>query len=674
MIKMNNFYQNLSRIIVISLLASPLVVFYSIQFNSYKSNSDELLSALAWGLILFEALIAFGLIAKSIFEKNMHIGNTAPSLGLACVLIIFGGLNLFSFVSERLITLIMTSGALYLIILVWKNQRNNYSFINEKLLSKILIIFFAALAIISIIFGYFWAVANTVFNNHDDYHAYLFFPKKILDLGSLHQDPFSERRLISGLAGNSVLLAIGLANAKWYFLHLIDWGLGILMVSYLIFKFNTNTNQLRSTFLKSSLIIGICLFTNPAVNISSNMLPMALIFPIWSWFFFVSKNKQTIFKVGLFDGAYIGIMMGALLSLKSTLIPYIAISFAMICIYTFFFDLMRRNQFIKFILGVFLAIMASVVAWSVDLFRSSGTLLYPLLGKGFHATQYGYFETATTHFLKGSSYFEDVQILISPLGKSIFLLSFFLLLIYLIEILFDKKKARLLILASLPLFASVINCLIVGYALGGYGAYRYIYFVSLVSLVVSVLIAFQCPNSRLIRTSIYLVCIFFLIRGAQDQFVRFATPDQIVHKRMAKLNPLSVDIESNYDELSRFIPNDGGVLVRVSYPFLLSVKPNVFIADYPGSASPPPGMPIGEGPYALRSYLLSIGIRYVVWDYQKEANFAQKSYQDRLLPNAHPWIANEARLTFNFQENLELLRISKKIIFDKNGIAIIDLR
>jgi hypothetical protein len=219
-----------------------------------------------------------------------------------------------------------------------------------------------------------------------------------------------------------------------------------------------------------------------------------------------------------------------------------------------------------------------------------------------------------------------------------------------------------------------MNCLIVGYALGGYGAYRYIYFVSLISLVVSILIAFQCPNSRLIRAGAYLVCVFFLIRGAQDQFLRFAMPDQKVQNRVDTLNPLSDDIESNYAELSKFIPHDGGVLLRVSYPFLLAARSNVFIADYPGSASPPPGMPIGKGPNALRNYLLSCGIRYVAWDYQKEANFAQNTYHDRLQPNTHPWISSEARLTFDFQENLELLRVSSKIIFDKNGIAIIDLR
>ena len=674
MIKMNNLYQNCSRIIVISFLASPLAVFYSIQFNSNKSNFDELLSALAWGLILFEALFAFGLLANSIFIKRIQIANIAPSFGLALVLIIFGWLNLFGFVYQQFITFIMTSGALYLVVYAWLSRRNISFSIKDERFPTLAVSFLVTLAILCIIWGYFWAVANTEFNIHDDYHAYLFFPKKALDLGLLNLEPFSERRLISGLAGNSILLAIGLANVKWYFLHLIDWGLGILVVSYLILTFKMNADRISSVFLKFSLVVGICFFSNPAVNISSNMLPMALIFSIWVWIFFISESQSKISSVSFLDGAYIGIMMGALLSLKSTLIPYIAISFAMICVYSFVFGLIQRNQFLKFILGVFVAMMTGVVAWSLDLFRSSGTFLYPLLGKGLHATQYGYFDVATTHFFKKGSYFDDLQVLISPLGKSIFLLSFFLLLMYLIEIQLDKKKARLLTLASLPLFASVMNCLIVGYALGGYGAYRYIYFVSLISLVVSILIAFQCPNSRLIRAGAYLVCVFFLIRGAQDQFLRFAMPDQKVQNRVDMLNPLSDDIESNYAELSKFIPHDGGVLLRVSYPFLLAARSNVFIADYPGSASPPPGMPIGKGPNALRNYLLSCGIWYVAWDYQKEANFAQNTYHDRLQPNTHPWISSEARLTFDFQENLELLRVSSKIIFDKNGIAIIDLR
>jgi hypothetical protein len=366
--------------------------------------------------------------------------------------------------------------------------------------------------------------------------------------------------------------------------------------------------------------------------------------------------------------------MGALLSLKTTLIPYIAISITMICIYALIFDLIKSNQLLKFISGAFAALMASVVAWSIDLFRSSGTHLYPLLGKGFHATQYGYFDAATSNFFNSGNSLEDLQALLSPLGKSIFLLSFALLLIYMIVILFDKKKAPLLTLASLPLLASIINCLIVSYALGGYGAYRYVYFVALVSLVVSILFSFQYTNSRLIRTGAFIVCLFFLIRGAQDQFARFVNTTQSVEKGTSKLNPLSPDVENSYAELSKSIPENGGVLSRVSYPFLLAAKPNVFIADYPGSASPPPGMPFGMGPDALKSYLLSQRIRYLVWDYQKQANFDQNTYQDRLLHFTHPWIASEARLAFDFQKNLELLRMSNKIIYDKNGVAIIDLR
>lgn len=670
----DNFFKNNARFFAIGFLTIPLIIFYSIQFVANKSYIYELLQAMAWGLIIFEAFFAFGVIGKSFFSETIKTINIAPSLGLAFVLMIFGWLNLFGFVNQALITLVMTFGALCLVWLAWVNYPSFAKDVGGELLSKPRVVFLVALAILSVIWGYSLVAINSEFNIHDDYHAYLYFPKKILDLGLLGQDPFSERRLISGLAGNSILLAIGLSKMKWYFLHLVDWGLGILMISYLIFSFRTNLDQLSSIFLKSSLVIGICLFSNPAVNISSSMLPMAIIFAIWSWVFSLVNTQLPILNFGFSDGIFIGLMTGALLALKSTLIPYIALSVLLICIYFFVFNLIHQKQFFRFSFGALVALLISVFAWSLDLYGSSGTPLYPILGRGFHATQYGYFDSATSQFFDGSKNLDDVLVLLSPLGKSVFLLSFALLGAYLIEALRSQNRVRLLTLASLPLLVSITNCIIVGYALGGYGAYRYVYFVALVSLVISVLISIQCQNSKIIRFTVYLVCLFCLIRGLQDQFIRYPGFAQDRGVNIGELAPISIDVEKGYAELSQTLPNDGGVLLRVAYPFLLTSKSNVYLADYPGAASPPPGMPVNLGPEAIKSYLLSHGIRYIVWDYQKRANFPQETYQDRLLPTAHPWIASEARLTFDFQANLELLRSDNKVIFDKNGIAIIDLR
>jgi hypothetical protein len=670
----DNFFKYIVGLIAVGLLLTPLIIFYSIQFVANKSHIYELVQAMAWGLIIFEAFFAFGIVSKSFFSKTIKTINIAPSLGLAFVLMTFGWLNLFGFVNPALITVVMTFGALYLVWLAWANYPSFAKDGGAKLFSKPGLVFFVVLAILSVIWGYGLVAVNSEFNIHDDYHAYLYFPKKILDLGQLGQDPFSERRLISGLAGNSVLLAIGLSNMKWHFLHLVDWGLGILMISYLIFSFHMKLDQLSSIFLKSSLVIGICLFSNPAVNISSSMLPMAIIFAIWSWVFALSNTQSLFLNFGFSDGIFIGLMTGALLALKSTLIPYITLSVLLICIYFFVFNLMHQKQFFRFCFGAVAALLISVFAWSLDLYGSSGTPLYPILGRGYHATQYGYFDSATSQFLDGTKNLDDILVLLSPLGKSVFLLSFALLAVYLIEALRDSKRIRLLTLAALPLLVSITNCIIVGYALGGYGAYRYVYFVALVSLIISVLISIQCKNSKIIRFIVYLVCLFFLIRGLQDQFVRHPGFTQDRGVDVGELAPLSITVEEGYAELSQSLPNDGGVLLRVAYPFLLTAKPNVYLADYPAAASPPPGMPVNLGPEALKSYLLSHGIRYLVWDHQKRANFSQKAYQDRLLPGAHPWIASEARLTFDFQTNLELLRASNKVIFDKNGIAIIDLR
>jgi len=668
------FYKNSLRWIVVGFLSIPLIFFYLNRFFLKEFILTELIQASSWGLIIFQAIFAFGVLGKSFLSKNFKMINVGPPLGLAFFLVAFGWLNLLGLVNQELITIVMTFGSLCLIWMAWINYPNIIKDRDFRLFSKPAVFFFVMLATLSIICGYFLAAVNSEFNIHDDYHAYLYFPKKILDLGYLGQDPFSERRLISGLAGNSILLAIGLSNMKWNFLHLIDWGLGILIISYLIFSFHIKIDQFSSVFLKSSLVVGICFFHNPAVNISSSMLPMAIIFAIWIWVSQVSNAQSSISNIGFIDGAFIGLMAGALLALKSTLIPYIALSMVMISIYFFVFDLVNQKQFLRFCFGALVALIISIFAWSLDLLWSSGTPLYPLLGKGFHATQYGYFDSATSQFFRGSKNLDDFKVLFSPLGKSIFLLSFALLAAYLIEILIDKKRARLLILAALPLLVSIMNCLIVSYALGGYGAYRYVYFAALVSLVFSVIISVQCPNCRVNQFAVYLVCLFFLIRGIQDQLYQFPRFTQDERAFSNQLAPLSTEVEKSYAELSQSLPGDGGVLLRVAYPFLLTAKPNLYLADYPAATSLPPGMPAHKGPEALKSYLLSHGIRYLVWDYQKSANFSLNAYQDRLLPSTHPWIASEAKLAFDFQENLESLRANNRIIFDKNGIAIIDLR
>jgi hypothetical protein len=69
-----------------------------------------------------------------------------------------------------------------------------------------------------------------------------------------------------------------------------------------------------------------------------------------------------------------------------------------------------------------------------------------------------------------------------------------------------------------------------------------------------------------------------------------------------------------YAALQQSIPQGETVLTRLDAPFILDFKRNqLFLADWPGGASLPPGMPAFKGPEALANYLVSKSIRYIAY-------------------------------------------------------------
>ncbi|MEE9370213.1 MAG: hypothetical protein V3W45_01975, partial [Sedimentisphaerales bacterium] len=138
--------------------------------------------------------------------------------------------------------------------------------------------------------------------------------------------------------------------------------------------------------------------------------------------------------------------------------------------------------------------------------------------------------------------------------------------------------------------------------------------------------------------------------------------------------PLASDEEVfQYRRMQQSVPQGETVLTRLAKPFLLDFRRNkIFIADYPGGASPPPGMPFFRGAEALAGYLTSKSIRYVAYSYANEANFRRNQFGKRLR-HPLPWIRTEARHTFDFQDNLKQLGDSRKRIYDDGDIFVLDL-
>jgi hypothetical protein len=71
------------------------------------------------------------------------------------------------------------------------------------------------------------------------------------------------------------------------------------------------------------------------------------------------------------------------------------------------------------------------------------------------------------------------------------------------------------------------------------------------------------------------------------------------------------------DVIQELLPRDSRVLLRTSFNFLFDFKRNDYqIADYPGAASPPPGLPNFGTKLDMENYLRSQGVDFVIFQYK----------------------------------------------------------
>lgn len=144
---------------------------------------------------------------------------------------------------------------------------------------------------------------------------------------------------------------------------------------------------------------------------------------------------------------------------------------------------------------------------------------------------------------------------------------------------------------------------------------------------------------------------------------------------------------TQYLKMQQSVPPGETILTRLEKPFLLDFSRNqIFIADAPGFASPPPGMPLFEGSEALSEYLTAQSIRYVAYAYGREPGAQRKYWVEKLGAEIYPWtkpnrilevlrpsLRSEIQYALDFHENLSKLGKTRKKVYDDGEIFVIDL-
>jgi len=623
-----------------------------------------LFQALAWGLLILQGAFGYGLLVQHLIKRAFPLG-ALLGIGFSVYIALGSLLNLFGLGSELAIYFVVCLGVVSAFISNFNPPQGvealsrDFSFKEKWFL--IAILFFGMLI-------YVYSFRVLPFNQHDDFHAYLVFPYKFLQLGFIGNDPYNERRLSSAFGGNAFMAAMMISGAKLQFLHALDLGVARLAIAFSLlaipFGYGRIGNMIKLVLVATSLIV-----VAPSVNITPMFLPILLMLSLWMLAQWACSQGQDLSNQ-IVPMALFALVLSALCSLKNSFIPYGA--FLALCYIYCVSPSNPKRLYLSIILGALFFIVLS--PWMIDLYRSSGTLLYPILGQGLHATQYGDFASPRDGLFANGRAIQDLTRILLPLNRSLIVLTivFFGFAIWL-RLQMGKLRNPGESIVVLPTLVTLVYAVSTAILLGGYGTYRFIFSGIVCGLLVTPVFFIQAKLSRVLLLIALLIPLFFMgheLKGFYTELkssapVRFSYAQEELAHDLPELEM--------YKEVSRHLPNDGQILVRASHPFLMEARSNIYVADFPGASSPKPGMPFQQGPQALLAYLRSQGIRYVVWEYANSAGFPREEYGDRLSPTENPWARSQAKRTFDFQDNIEIFRKTLPVIYDAGGIAIIDL-
>lgn len=639
------------------------------------------LLSFSWGICILFSLVGWGgAINRVLLSKHQIDWGQRAAWGLAFSIFVGGVLNVTWNISRTTILLYLGLGILYwlidLLIRTPKLINSKSHYISHYKNDKVLIIGVLIVCSLGILqyagsvstLQHIGRVSPANFNNHDDFQAYFVFPNKMLQTGSMGPDPFSARRIASSLGGQSFLHTFVLSMLSERNLHIIDPGLGLLIVIGILIGYCKERGI--SPRMGVFILLLFLLIPPPTVNITALVIALALFLSL----FRTIEYKELSSYHFMARAFIIALITAALMSSKSSLIPASGILFLLS--YAFYILRSRlQHKAISEFISASLMVVIFLLPWMISMYQSSGTFLFPLLGKGYHGSVYGNYPLPYSE-LTGM---QSMKILLINMSN----IPFFALCLFGIYNVWLQKWRVTGWEVSLSLLISVsLGTVITALTLVGSNVYRFTFPFMFAAIFVLMTEALKKTEVSINGAGqhIWVALVPALLAGMligsvweddRRMYLEYISSVKLGVRNVALISDREIE---QYTKMQQAIPEGETVLARLEKPFLLDFKRNtILIADSPGGASLPPGMPFYKGSEALAKYLTSKSIRYVAYSYASEAAFPKKLAKRRSRPEEFPINRIAAQNILVFQENLEELGKTKKHIYDDKEIFVIDL-
>ena len=588
-------------------------------FKSFMWGICILQSFFGWGGFLFRLLNI-----DKINKLDLKIG-----LGISFYVILGGILNLFQLISHEFIFLLVITG-----IFLFLSNKKLKNFITKSLMKLYFQInsenIFNKVLFISILFYVLFLYSSNIsiskFNIVDDYQHYFVIPNLMLDIGHDGNNPFDPTRVTS-FGGQYFLDTLILSVLKENNLEIIDLGLGwVILFIYLFLKTNKKKYETRNKcfFLFLFFTIIAQLYFIPKATHGYVLIPSFLILSIFS--FFKEKYLKN-FTWNFNDYFIISILCSGLICLRNNLLPF-TIFFLFINL-LYFFGKKRYFDFFIVLLLIGMLKLIFISPWSISIYSTFKTFLYPILGEGLINENFNAFKP---NIDIGNIF---TLLLIGDWKVNIYIFHYvcFFTIIFLSFSLF-KKNDQTKFFYLTYCFLIILNILIINYASGGgYGNLRYSFSINFSFLILIMHKGLMRPyfknNYRkyfftLISLCFVLLFLFFdiILNTLSYNFnnIKYGL------RGNSKFHNIDYESANKYSRITDFILNsyeDEKYLAHVDYPFLLDFSnDNVYSSEYIGGSGLPPEFPSFVSSDSLATYLGKNSIRYIIFSYKTGANFS----------------------------------------------------
>lgn len=579
--------------------------------------------------LVFLAWIGWGVWVASAVRRRTAWPEEAL-LGVSLIVALGGWLNLALMISPQLWTALCGAGVLTCLVRYRARllrPRNPLVF-DDLLRTPVQRALWGLLAAAILAVAAAYALLASYHHQLDDPSYYLAMAQKMLQTGGLGTDPFSERRMTTALGGKTLLDTLTLSTVGGGQYMLVESGLGWLSAAALTLLWCARSGARPGPAALTALMALAIVSVN--FNHSAWLLPVALIL-------YLILRIEAVIEGARERGAAleIGLVAAAVCALKSYLIPPVGAMLAGSIVWA---ALGGRSSAARRLALAAAGAALLLAPWCLSQYQSCSTPLFPILGKGYHCSAYG-LPVVTNLSL-------DAERLWSVLSEwarvRVMLLSAAgVLLCALLRV--RLPRPALILTAAAAMTTLGIAILADGRWLE---RYAYSYTVPVLLCVMGALVI-AGGRRRVIAAAILAMVTAAALHPSDYRFKGAAASLRLMAAQGSAMRPEVRDlsaIRARYRSAQESVPAGARILASGEWMCLMDYRRNpIWIADLPGNAGPPPGMPLDRGPQALWDYLRANGVEYVLLD--REGAFGPYGYSVLLSGTAlNTWERHEIGL------------------------------